>query len=156
MTRRLGTASLAFVVVAALGLASCSSAAGSPATAGASTVPPAASAPAVSSAAGSAQPPATLTSPVQGVVLHVDIPSLGKVTGFRLLTKDGQQVDFKMGVQDNAAEFPAAHLSEHVASSEPVVVSFRKVGPDLVVYHLDDAPSASPSGATGSPSPAAS
>jgi hypothetical protein len=86
----------------------------------------------------------------------VDLAGLGKVTGFRLLTRDGQQVEFKMGVQENAAEFPAAHLSEHVASSEPVLVSFRQVGPDLVVYRLDDAPTASPSGATGSPSPGAS
>ncbi|HEY4754347.1 MAG TPA: hypothetical protein VIH37_13755, partial [Candidatus Limnocylindrales bacterium] len=122
----------------------------------ASTASPATSAPADSAASSSGQPEAALTSPVQGVVLHVDLAGLGKVTGFRLLTRDGQQVDFKMGVQENAAEFPAAHLSEHVASSEPVLVSFRRVGPDLVVYRLDDAPSASPSGATASPSPAAS
>jgi len=104
-----------------------------------------------------AGPVPSVASPVQGVVLHVDLAGLGKVTGFRLLTRDGQQVDFKMGVQENAAQFPAAHLSEHMASSEPVLVSFRPEGSDLVVYRLDDAtPSTPPSGSGTSPSPASS
>jgi hypothetical protein len=105
--------------------------------------------PSPSSAAASASAPGTtsadtLTSPVTGIVLHVDSPSLGKVTGFRLVLQDGRQVDFVMGVQENAADFPAAHLNEHVASSEPVAVYFRVEGSRLVVYRLEDATLASP------------
>jgi hypothetical protein len=55
---------------------------------------------------------------------------------------------------ENPLDFPAAHLAEHVASSEPVRVYFRVEGSALVVYRLEDA-SASASAATA-PSPSAS
>jgi hypothetical protein len=92
-----------------------------------------------------AEPAPSLASPVTGVVTHVDLAGLGKVTGFTLLVPGGQQVVFTMGVQENATEFPAAHLSEHLASSEPVRVFFRPEGANLVVYRLEDASAASPS-----------
>lgn len=111
-----------------------------------SLAPPADGSPQPSpSSAASQAPAAELQSPVTGVVLHVDVAGLGHVTGFRLLVPGGQQVDFTMGVQDNAATFPAAHLSEHMASGDPVRVSFRREGSTLVVYHLEDAAGASPS-----------
>lgn len=84
-------------------------------------------------------PDAPLASPVKGVLTHLDNAGLGKVTGFTLLVPDGSEVDFTMGVQENAAEFPAAHLSEHLASSEPVKVWFREEGGALVVYRIEDA-----------------
>jgi hypothetical protein len=103
-----------------------------------------------------------LASPAVGVVLHVDSRGLGQVTDFTLLT-GGREVLFTMGTLEDALDFPAAHLAEHVASSEPVRVYFRDVGPQLVVYRLEDAsaspgPSGSPgsAGSAGSQSPAAS
>ena len=156
-----------------LAVAACTSSSGNPGTtpgpdATSSLVPAEEGSPETSDAGGSAEPSQALTSPVQGLVLHVDLAGLGKVTSFRLLTPDGAQVDFKMGAQENAAEFPAAHLSEHVAGGQPVLVYFRQSGPHLVVYRLEDAPAASgspagapsagpgtsPSTPVGSPSPA--
>ncbi len=107
-----------------------------------SAVSPASPAPsrAASGAAAVSQP--ALTSPIEGVVLHVDSPRLGQVTDFTLLT-GGRQVLFRMGTLEDPLDFPAAHLAEHVASSEPVRVYFRVDGSNLVVYRLEDA-SASP------------
>ena len=147
--RRLG---LAIVLSAVLGLAACS---GSPSgslsvtpgpNAVVSLVPAEEGTPGPSDAASgdlgtsAASPSATLASPVRGIVLHVDSPSAGTVTGFTLLTDDSAQVAFKMGVIEDGAAFPATHLTEHMAASLPVLVSFRVVGADLVVYRLEDAP----------------
>lgn len=99
-------------------------------------------------AAGASQP--VPASPAQGVVLHVDSAGLGQVTDFTLLT-GGRQILFTMGKLEDPLDFPAAHLAEHVASSEPVRVYFRVEGPALVVYRLEDA-SASPSPGSASPS----
>lgn len=166
MSRRLGVPRRPFLTTAialALGLAvaACGGTGNTSATPGAnatsSLVPAAEGSPNSSGGGGSPQPSPAVTSPVSGLVLHVDLAGLGKVTGFRLLTSTGAQLDFKMGVQENAAEFPAAHLSEHMAGGQPVLVYFRQSGPDLVVYRLDDAPpssgSAQPVPASGSAAP---
>lgn len=131
-----------------LAVAACASSPGGPGTtpgpaATSSLVPAEEGSPETPEAGGSVEPSQALTSPVRGLVLHVDLAGLGRVTGFRLLTPDGAQVDFRMGVQENAAEFPAAHLSEHMAGGQPVLVYFRQTGSDLVVYRLEDAPAAS-------------
>ena len=125
---------LAATLVAAALLAACSAPAGD--GHGAS--------PTASGAAVASQP--ALQSPVEGVVLHVDSPGLGQVTDFTLLT-GGRQVLFTMGTLEDPLDFPAAHLAEHVASSEPVRVYFRVEGSSLVVYRLEDA-SASPAAAS--------
>ena len=141
---------IALALGLALAVAACaSSGPGGPA----STPGPAATSSLVPAEAGSPEPSESggasaeasdgLTSPVRGLVLHVSLAGLGKVTGFRLLTPDGTQLDFTMGVQENAAEFPAAHLSEHMAGAQPILVYFRRSGSDLVVYRLEDPPPAS-------------
>jgi hypothetical protein len=156
-------AGVAVALALGFAVAACSSPSGSLSTtpganATSSLVPAEEGSPESSDTAGSSQPAAGLTSPVQGLLLHVDLAGLGKVTGFRLLTADGRQIDFKLGVQENAAEFPAAHLSEHMAGGDPVLVYFRQSGSDLVVYRLEDAspasgsPQVSASPASGSPS----
>ncbi len=133
-------AAIVATALAAATLASCSSA---PATT--ASLAPASGAPAASQPA--------LASPAVGVVLHVDSPGLGQVTDFTLLT-GGREVLFTMGTLEDALDFPAAHLAEHVASSEPVRVYFRVVGPQLVVYRLEDASaSPGPSGSAGSTAP---
>jgi hypothetical protein len=152
VSRELRTASGRLLVAASLALglavAACASSSGGPATspgpgATSSLVPAQHGSPEPAGSGGSVAPAAVPASPVQGLVLHVDLAGLGKVTGFRLLTPDGAQLDFRMGVQENAADFPAAHLSEHMAGGQPVVVYFRQSGPDLVVYRLEDATAAS-------------
>ncbi len=152
---RLGRDSVAALVLAtvAVAVAACGSTSGSPTTPGpgatSSLVAPADASPRASAGDASAAAPsgssAVPQSPVSGLILHVDTAGLGRVTGFRLLTSTGQQLDFTMGLQDNAAQFPAAHLSEHMASGTPVLVTFRREGSTLVAYHLGDAP-ALPSG----------
>ncbi len=163
----------AMPIALALGLALAAAACASSGPGGpASTPGPGATSSLVPAEEGSPEPSESaeasdgLTSPVRGLVLHVSLAGLGKVTGFRLLTPDGTQLDFTMGVQENAAEFPAAHLSEHMAGAQPILVYFRRSGSDLVVYRLGDppdsgSPQAIPSGSglpsdtpMGSPFPA--
>lgn len=85
------------------------------------------------------QPPVP-ASPVLGVVTSVDSPSLGKVKGFTLReTASGLALVFTLGLLENATEFSPSHLSEHMASSEPVRVFFRLENGQPVVYRIEDA-----------------
>ncbi len=83
--------------------------------------------------------PSIPPSPIEGVPTAIDSAGLGQVDGFTLRTADGTSYEFVMGTLENAAEFPPAHLSEHVGSSV-IRVFFR---PDaagrLVVYRIEDA-----------------
>jgi hypothetical protein len=81
-----------------------------------------------------------LTSPVDGVLTHIDAAGLSEVTGFTLRLATGREVTFKIGILENGDQFPPGHLAEHLATSTPVRVYFRPDGPDLVVYRLEDAP----------------
>lgn len=78
-------------------------------------------------------------SPVEGVVISVDSAGLGDVRGFELRTGEGRVLAFSIGSLENGAEFPPGHLAEHVATSQPVRVSFRTSGDDLVAYRIEDA-----------------
>jgi hypothetical protein len=75
-----------------------------------------------------------------GVVVEVDAASLTEVLGFTLRTPDGRTVVFTVGPLENPAEFPPSHLSAHLASGEPVRVTYKQGGPDRVAYRLEDAP----------------
>ena len=89
-------------------------------------------------------PPATAAppaSPVDGVVVAVDSAGLGQIRGFTLrATQAGVAFDFKLGPLENAAGFSPSHLSEHMATSEPVRVWYRMEDAVPVVYRLEDAP----------------
>jgi hypothetical protein len=78
-----------------------------------------------------------------GVVVDVDAESLTEVLGFTLRTSDGRTIEFVVGPLENAAEFPPSHLSVHLASGEPVRVTWKQGGPDRVAYRLEDAPRSS-------------
>lgn len=156
MAAFLAAASLA-ALVAACGSAPSSSLSSTPGAGATTSLAPAEEGTPQASGSSASADASSLQSPVTGLVLHVDVAGLGRVTGFRLLVPGGQQVDFTMGTQENTAEFPAAHLSEHMASGDPVRVYFRRQGSQLVVYRLEDAAAASPSAPAASPSaPAAS
>ncbi len=95
-----------------------------------------ASATAEADASGSAAP----TSPVDGVLIHIDAAGLSQVTGFTLRLATGREITFKIGTLENGDQFPPGHLAEHLATSTPIRVYFRPQGSDLVVYRLEDAP----------------
>jgi hypothetical protein len=80
-----------------------------------------------------------VVSPVVGVLTHIDATGLSQVGGFTLRTGDGREVAFRIGILENGSVFPPGHLAEHLASSAPVRVYFRRDGADLVVYRLEDA-----------------
>ena len=88
---------------------------------------------------GTANPTPDVTSPVEGVVVAVDVVSLTEVRGFTLRVAGGFAFTFAMGDLENPTEFPPGHLSEHQATSTPVRAWFRLEGGSRVVYRLEDA-----------------
>ena len=96
--------------------------------------------PASGSPGDSAAAAAVPTSPVDGVLIHVDATGLSDVSGFTLRLATGRQITFRLGKLENGAEFPPGHLAEHMATSAPIRVYFRPQGSDLVVYRIEDAP----------------
>lgn len=84
------------------------------------------------------QPPPPV-SPVVGVVIAVDSVSLGKVSSFVLRFADASTLTLTMGPLENPTEFSPSHLTEHMASSEPVRAFFRLDAGIPVVYRLEDA-----------------
>ena len=74
-----------------------------------------------------------------GVVVAVDAQGLTDVRGFSLRTADGRTIDFRVGRLQNAAEFPPAHLSVHLADSFPVRVTYEMDGSERVAVRLEDA-----------------
>lgn len=81
----------------------------------------------------------TVASPVSGVVVRLESTGLTEVTGFRLRTDDGTELEFTMGVTENGVAFPPAHLAEHMASLSRVRVHFREAAGTRVVHRLEDA-----------------
>ena len=74
-----------------------------------------------------------------GLLTDIDAEGLTKVTGFRLRTDDGAEVQFQVGVLENGVEFPPGHLAEHMTTTTKVRVFFRDEGGERVVYRLEDA-----------------
>lgn len=86
----------------------------------------------------SAAPPA---SPVDGVVVAVDSAGLGQVRGFTLRASgSGLDFDFRLGLLENATAFSPSHLSEHMATSEPIRVWYRLEDGMPVAFRVEDAP----------------
>jgi hypothetical protein len=92
-------------------------------------------------AAGScAAPAATLPpSPLVGVVVGVDSPSLGKINSFQLRLSDGSVVKLSMGVLENPTQFSPSHLLSHQASSVPIRAFYLLQDGVPMVYRLEDA-----------------
>jgi hypothetical protein len=90
--------------------------------------------------AASNAPCATLPpSPVVGVVISVDTPSLGKVNGFDLRLADGSTLALRVGVLENATQFSPSHLLAHEATSVPIRAFYRLENGAPIVYRLEDA-----------------
>ena len=94
-----------------------------------------------SGAAGScAAPAATLPpSPLVGVVVGVDSPSLGKVNSFQLRLTDGSVFTLTMGILENPTQFSPSHLLSHQASSVPIRAFYLLQNGVPTVYRLEDA-----------------
>ncbi len=101
----------------------------------ASIADPASATPLASSAADTVP-----TSPVDGVLIHIDATGLSDVSAFTLRLATGRQITFRVGTLENGDQFPPGHLAEHMATSSPIRVYFRPDGQDLVVYRIEDAP----------------
>jgi hypothetical protein len=79
--------------------------------------------------------------PVVGIVVAVEGTSPAHVDRFTLRTRVGHLLVFEVGQLDLSSDaFPAAHLREHQASAEPVVVEYRVEGGRHVATRLTDAP----------------
>jgi hypothetical protein len=78
---------------------------------------------------------------VEGVLIHVDTQGLDAVEAFTLRTDEGRAIEFRVGVIENAAEFPPGHLAEHLANGQPIRVTYRREGSANVAFRLEDAPS---------------
>jgi hypothetical protein len=86
-----------------------------------------------------------------GVVIAVDAASLTNVKGFTIRTPDGRTVVFRIGQLENGTQFPPGHLSEHMATAMPVLVTYRDENGERVAVRLEDAVAASPSAPPRSP-----
>jgi hypothetical protein len=92
------------------------------------------------------------TATAEGVVVAVQATSLADISGFTLRTAAGDLVEFGLEALENEVEFPPGHLAEHVASSAPVVVTYRDEGGRHLAIRIIDAPAAGPTAApTASP-----
>jgi hypothetical protein len=86
------------------------------------------------------QPPLDqLASPIEGVITNVVSAGLDQVTEFTLRTGDGTLLRFRIGDLENGVEFPPGHLTEHQATSDPIRVTFRVEGDELIATRLEDA-----------------
>jgi hypothetical protein len=79
-------------------------------------------------------------SPIEGVVVSVDVLSLTEVLSFQIRTRDGNVFELPLGTLENATEFSPSHLAEHQATSVPIRAFYRLENNIPVVYRLEDAP----------------
>jgi len=84
------------------------------------------------------------TATAEGVVVAVRATSLADISGFTLRTTGGDLLEFGLEALENEVEFPPGHLAEHVASSVPVVVTYRDEGGRHLAIRIVDAPAGSP------------
>lgn len=80
------------------------------------------------------------TATVEGVVVSVRSTSLADVSSFTIRTSDGMLIEFGLEALENGAEFPPGHLTEHAATSAPVVVTYRDVAGRHLAIRIVDAP----------------
>jgi hypothetical protein len=92
-------------------------------------------------------PPGLPPSPVEGVVVRIDSPSLGKVNEIDVLMRNGKTVSLGMGALENATQFSPSHLQLHMATGVPILAYYRLEAGRPLIYRLEDA-AASPSPAT--------
>jgi flagellar biosynthesis/type III secretory pathway M-ring protein FliF/YscJ len=74
-----------------------------------------------------------------GLVVDVEATGLAEVRGFTLRASDGREIEYRVGVLENAAAFPPGHLYEHRATAQAIRVFYREESGARVAYRLEDA-----------------
>ena len=90
-----------------------------------------------------------------GVIVAVDSAGLSSVKSFTLRQADGSTLIFDLAKQENAVQFPAGHLQQHLATARLTQVWYRDEGGALYAIRLADAPQP-PRPSSGSQPPGAS
>ncbi len=76
-----------------------------------------------------------------GTVTSVDGPNAAQVDAFTVRTPDGAEIEFSVGeLRVDRDSFPAAHISEHLVSLEPVRVQYVERDGRNVALRISDAP----------------
>jgi hypothetical protein len=76
-----------------------------------------------------------------GTVTWVDGPNAAQVDAFKVRTPEGGEIEFAVGeLRVDREAFPAAHLSEHLVSLEPVHVQYVERDGRNVALRISDAP----------------
>ena len=75
-----------------------------------------------------------------GVIVAVDSAGLSSVKSFTLRQADGSTLIFDLAKQENAVQFPAGHLQQHLATARLTQVWYRDEGGALYAIRLADAP----------------
>jgi hypothetical protein len=78
---------------------------------------------------------------VSGVVIDIEQSNPVTVTRFTIRTIDDEELTFTVGELDlSDGGFRAGHLREHQATTQPVLVDYRREGGELVAVRLEDDP----------------
>jgi hypothetical protein len=76
-----------------------------------------------------------------GIVTSIQGSSPAQVSSFTLRTESGEVLTFDVGRVALAADsFPPGHLHDHLASAQPVRVSYISEGGRLIATRLRDGP----------------
>jgi len=85
--------------------------------------------------------PAAQPKTIRGVLIDVQSPSIQRVERFVVRTDDGRELDFVAASDFNAGESHAmspGHMRQHMALADPVTVTYREEGGQLVALGLTD------------------
>jgi hypothetical protein len=82
---------------------------------------------------------APATDSATGVIVAVDGESLGEIRGFTLRLDGGALLEFSLRALENGDVFPPAHMLEHQATADPVLVWYREADGELLAIRVDDA-----------------
>jgi hypothetical protein len=75
---------------------------------------------------------------VEGIVVAVD-GDLTEVRNFTVIDEAGTTLVFTPAPGLTFHDGPLSHLSAHITSGEPIVVTYEEGGDGLVAIHVDDA-----------------
>ena len=90
---------------------------------------------------GACSAPAAPTKTVHGVLLEVESPSIQRVERFTLRTDDGQEMTFSAAFDFNSGTSHAmtpGHMRQHMALADPVTITYREDGSNLIALNATD------------------
>lgn len=82
---------------------------------------------------------------VSGLVIDIEPAGPARIAGFTLRTETGQTMAFTIGDLDiSSGGFDALHLTQHLATGQPIAVSYAVEDGVNVAHRLVDAPWVTP------------